>query len=145
MPTERQPITMLTKGYATVIKPSACQRLYENQFIEYILSNFNPFHIFTNYFIEILFRINISSAQSSSTCRYDLKFLYEHLFPRYMFYFIYRSFPVRQTSLYQVKNLLCKFLLYSCSSSPVGSNIILRFFFFEYPQFYFPQATVLNP
>jgi len=38
--TERQPITMLTKGCLTVINPRACQRLYENHFFfEYIVSN----------------------------------------------------------------------------------------------------------
>jgi hypothetical protein len=85
--TERQPIAMLTEGYPTVIKPSACQWLYENQFFfEYIVSNFNPFHIFTNYFFKILCRINVSSTQKSSRWRYDLKLLYEHLFTQYMFY-----------------------------------------------------------
>lgn len=40
--TERQPITMLTKGCPTVINPRACQRLYENHFffsnISYVIS-----------------------------------------------------------------------------------------------------------
>jgi len=37
--TERQSITMLTKGSPTVINPTACQRLYENHFFKYIVSN----------------------------------------------------------------------------------------------------------
>ena len=78
--TEQQPITMLIKRCTTVINPRACQRLYENQFFENIVGNFNQFHIFTNYFVRIRCRINVSSTQKSSTWRYHLKFWYEHLF-----------------------------------------------------------------